>query len=52
MKQAFQRLLGWNAQSLDTNREIESIYIRWFGQISKKVPNAIAAAYEINSTPE
>jgi glutamate/aspartate transport system substrate-binding protein len=34
------------------NREIESIYAKWLGRISNKVPNAIAAVYEINSTPE
>jgi ABC-type amino acid transport substrate-binding protein len=31
---------------------IGPIYRKWFGQISDKVPSAIAAAYEINATPE
>jgi ABC-type amino acid transport substrate-binding protein len=32
--------------------EIAPIYGKWFGKISDKVPSAIAAAYEINATPE
>lgn len=32
--------------------DISPIYRKWFGQISDKVPSAIAAAYEINATPE
>ena len=31
---------------------IVDIYTRWFGRISDKVPGAIAAAYELNATPE
>ena len=32
--------------------EIEPIYMKWFGGFSSKVPSAVAAAYEIHSTPE
>lgn len=32
--------------------EIRSIYGKWFGRISDKIPSAIAATYEINATPE
>jgi len=31
---------------------IVPIYKKWFGEISENVPSAIAAAYEINATPE
>ena len=33
-------------------QQIAPIFKKWFGQFSKKVPSAITAAYEINSTPE
>ena len=31
---------------------IVPIYRKWFGRISDEVPSAVAAAYELNSTPE
>lgn len=32
--------------------EILQIYKKWFNLFSKKIPNAIAAVYQINATPE
>ena len=31
---------------------IAPLYTKWFGRISNEIPSAVAAAYELNATPE
>ncbi len=37
---------------LNRSGQITPIYLRWFGQFSKEVPNLVDAMYILNSTPE